>query len=162
MDPNAYAVVQGASFASFSGIDTSLLLPAGTIAAATIAAALALAARLDILALGRTPAVSLGLSYGGMVILLLALVAVLVSVSTALVGPVAFFGLLVAGLSCGLAGSDRHSVILPTAGVVGALILVAGQTLFERALAQPGTLSVVVEFFGGLYFLYLLTKGRIR
>lgn len=45
---------------------------------------------------------------------------------------------------------------------MGALILVAGQTLFQRALAQPGTLSVVVEFFGGLYFLYLLTKGRIR
>ena len=69
---------------------------------------LALAARLDILALGQTPAISLGLSYERMVVLSLALVAVLVSVSTALVGPVAFFGLLVAGLSCGLTGSDRH------------------------------------------------------
>lgn len=162
LDPNSYAVVQSVSFASFGRIDATLLLPGAAIAAAAIAGALALAPRLDVLALGRTAAVSLGLRFDRMVVMSLALVAVLVSVSTALVGPVAFFGLLVAGMAHGLAPSDRHAVLLPTAGLIGALILVAGQTLFERALAQPATLSVVVEFLGGLFFLYLLLRGRIR
>ena len=45
---------------------------------------------------------------------------------------------------------------------VRALILVAGQTLFERLMGQTATLSVVVEFAGGLFFLFLLLKGRVR
>ncbi|MRX51071.1 iron chelate uptake ABC transporter family permease subunit [Paracoccus sp. S-4012] len=162
LDPNAYAVVQSVSFASFGSINASLLLPGGLIAAGMIAAAFALSSRLDVLALGRTAAVSLGLRHRRMVLLTLALVAVLVSVSTALVGPVGFFGLLVAGLAHGAAASDRHAALLPIAGLIGALILVAGQTIFERAMSQPATLSVVVEFAGGLFFLYLLMKGRIR
>ena len=42
------------------------------------------------------------------------------------------------------------------------LILVAGQTLFERLMGQTATLSVVVEFAGGIFFLFLLLKGRAR
>jgi len=162
MDPNAYAVVQSVSFASFGSIDAALLPLAGGIAAVAIAAALWLAPRLDVMALGRASAVSLGLRFERMVFATLALVAVLVSVSTALVGPVAFFGLLVAGLAHGLSGSARHTALLCSAGLIGATILVAGQTLFERLLGQTGTLSVVVEFAGGLFFLFLLLKGRIR
>jgi len=162
LDPNAYAVVQSVSFASFGSINVSLLLPGGLIAAATIMGAFALSSRLDVLALGRTAAVSLGLRHRLMVLMTLALVAVLVSVSTALVGPVGFFGLLVAGLAHAAAASDRHAALLPIAGLIGAIILVAGQTIFERATSQPATLSVVVEFAGGMFFLYLLMKGRIR
>ena len=94
--------------------------------------------------------------------LILGLVGMLVAVSTALVGPVAFFGLLVAGLAHGLAPSARHAVLLPAAGLIGAAILVVGQTLFERLMGQTATLSVVVEFAGGLFFLFLLLKGRVR
>ena len=74
----------------------------------------------------------------------------------------AFFGLLVAGLAHGLAPSARHAVLLPAAGLIGAAILVVGQTLFERLMGQTATLSVVVEFAGGLFFLFLLLKGRVR
>ena len=70
--------------------------------------------------------------------------------------------LLVAGLAHGLAPSARHAVLLPAAGLIGAVILVVGQTLFERLMGQTATLSVVVEFAGGLFFLFLLLKGRVR
>ena len=162
MDPNAYAVVQAASFASFGSVKASLLPVAGAIAAVCGAAALWLAPRLDVLALGREPAISLGLRFDRMVLVALGLVGMLVAVSTALVGPVAFFGLLVAGLAHGLAPSARHAILLPAAGLIGAAILVAGQTLFERLMGQTATLSVVVEFAGGLFFLFLLLKGRVR
>lgn len=162
MDPNEFAVVQAVSFASFNRVDTTLLPWAMAATALAVGWAWRLSARLDVLALGRDVAVSLGLRQRAMVLGVLALVAVLVSVSTALVGPVAFFGLIVAGLAHGLMGRARHALLLPAAGLSAAILLVGGQWLFERQLGQAATLSVVVEFAGGLFFLYLLLKGRIR
>ncbi|WP_405403563.1 iron chelate uptake ABC transporter family permease subunit [Paracoccus sp. Ld10] len=162
LDPNEFAVVQSVSFASFARVDTTLLPWAVAITSAAALTAWRLSTRLDVLALGRDPAVSLGLRHPRMVLGVLALVAVLVSVSTALVGPVAFFGLIVAGMAHGLLRSARHAALLPAAGLSAAILLVGGQWLFERLLGQAATLSVVVEFAGGLFFLYLLLKGRIR
>lgn len=162
LDPNEFAVVQGASFASFSRVEVGLLPYAAGLTVLGVALALRLSARLDVLALGRDPAISLGLRFDALVVAILALVAVLVSVSTALVGPVTFFGLIVAGMAHGLASTARHDALLPMAGLIGANILVGGQLLFERIMGQAGTLSIVVEFAGGLFFLFLLLKGRIR
>lgn len=162
LDPNEFAVVQSVSFASFNRVDAALLPVAGVLTAGAVLTALRLAPQLDVLALGREPAVSLGLRHRRLVMATLALVAMLVSVSTALVGPVAFFGLIVAGLAHGALPGARHAGLIPAAGLIAAILLVGGQWLFERVLGQAATLSVVVEFAGGLFFLYLLLKGRIR
>ena len=162
LDPNAFVIVQAESAASFSRIDAALLPFAATATLAASALALWLAPRLDVLALGRTAAVSLGLAHDRLVLQALTLVAVLVAVATALVGPLAFLGLIVAALARPLAGSDRHLPLLLSAALLAVLMLVAGQTLFERALGQQSTLPAVIEFAGGLLFLVLLLKGRIR
>ncbi len=162
MDPNAFVIVQAEAAASFSRVNAGLLPFAALTTLAVVAAALWLAPRLDVLALGRPAAVSLGLRHDRLVLGVLALVAVLVAVATALVGPLSFLGLLVAALARPLAGSDRHVPVLLTAMLLSALMLVAGQTLFERALGQQSTLPAVVEFAGGLVFLFLLLRGRIR
>lgn len=162
MDPNAFAVVQAESFANFSRVDLALLPWAAGAAALAVGAALWLAPRLDVMALGRPVAVSLGLRYEAMTLAALALVAVLVSVSTALVGPVTFFGLLVSALAHSLIASARHALLLPAAALLGGAILVIGQLVFERVLGLQSALSVVVELLGGLFFLWLLLKGRIR
>lgn len=162
MDPNEFAVVQSVSFASFNRVNADLLPIAAAVTVLAAGLALRLAPRLDVLALGRDASVSLGLRHQAVVLAVLALVSALVAVSTALVGPVAFFGLIVAGLAHGLARTARHRVLLPAAALIAACLLVGGQWLFERQLGQAATLSVVVEFAGGLFFLYLLLKGRIR
>lgn len=168
MDPNEFAVVQAASVVSFSRANTDLLPVGAGLCVAATGLALWLAPRLDVLALGRDCATSLGLRYRAMVMLTLALVAVLVSVATALVGPMslfgaaAFFGLIVAGMTHGLARSHRHALLLPGAALIAANILVIGQMVFERLLHQQAALSIVIEFAGGLFFLYLLLRGRIR
>ena len=46
--------------------------------------------------------------------------------------------------------------------LVACLLLVAGQTLFERVFNLQATLGVVIEFAGGLVFLALLLKGRLK
>lgn len=162
LDPNAYAVVQQAGFASFARVDATLLPLAALLVLGCLALALRLGPALDVLALGRPMALSLGLAHDPLLRLVLALVAVLVAVSTALVGPLAFLGLIVAGFAHLISPSHRHRLLLPVAMLLGALLLVAGQTLFERALGLQSALSVVIEGGGGLFFLWLLLKGKLR
>ncbi|WP_420024538.1 iron chelate uptake ABC transporter family permease subunit (plasmid) [Cereibacter azotoformans] len=162
LDPNAYSVVQAESFASFSRVEAGLLPLGAGLCLAAAGTALALAPRLDVLALGRRTAVPLGLAYDRLSLGVLTLVAVLVAVSTALVGPVGFFGLIVAALAHSLTTSARHRALLPAATLVAIVLLVGGQTLFERVLGMGATLSIVVEFAGGLFFLWLLMRGRVK
>lgn len=162
LDPDTFASVQAAQFASFNAIDATILPWATAICLFAIAAAIRLGPQLDVLALGRGTAVPLGLRYSAITVGTLALVGILVSVSTALVGPVTFFGLIVAGLAHGMADTVRHRALLPLAALISANILVIGQFVFERIAGLSGTLSVVIEFLGGLFFLYLLLKGRVR
>ena len=89
--------------------------------------------RYDVLALGRDIAVNLGVDCRTP-LATLAAIAALVSVSTALVGPVTFFGLLVSNLAYQLMGSDRHRHALPAAMLLAVVFLVGGQTLLERVL----------------------------
>lgn len=115
---------------------------------------------LDVLALGRPAAIGLGIDHDRLCRRALAVVAVLVSAATALVGPVAFFGLLVASLAHLVTRSAHHAHLIPAAAMIGAIILIAGQTVFERVLGLQSTLSVVIEFAGGLLFLFLLLRRR--
>ncbi|ETX28831.1 iron chelate uptake ABC transporter family permease subunit [Roseivivax isoporae] len=162
IDPSEFAIVQGAAFARFTTVDDRLLW-IGTAATALAAALLwRRRDRLDVVALGRETAIGLGIDHDREARRLLALVAVLVSVSTALVGPVVFFGLLVSAITHGIAGTWRHATVLPLSGLVSATILVGGQTLFERVLAFETSVSVVIEGLGGLVFLFLIFRRSAR
>ncbi len=156
LDPNAFSVVQMASFANFNTLRADLTI-LGTIA--TLGAALLCwRARhtLDIVGLGRETAIGLGIHWTRTATGMLLLVAILVAVSTALVGPVAFFGLLVAALAERLMQTQRHALLLPAAALVAIIVLVGGQTLLQHGLGGASTLGVVIEFAGGLVFLALL------
>ncbi|WP_455274805.1 iron chelate uptake ABC transporter family permease subunit [Rhizobium herbae] len=159
LDPNAFAIVQTASFANFNTLRADLTV-LGTIVT-LVAAVLCWRARhiLDIIGLGRETAIGLGVHWTKAAAGLLLLVAVLVAVSTALVGPVAFFGLLVAALAERLMRTQRHALLLPAAALVAIIVLVGGQTLLQHGLGGASTLGVVIEFAGGLIFLMLLVLG---
>ena len=159
IDPNEFSVVQSASFANFNAVRTDLLLFAAVVT--VVAAVIAWRTRhvLDIVSLGPDTATGLGVGWAGTVTGLLLLVSALVAVSTALVGPVAFFGLLVAALAERIVNTRRHAVLLPAAALAGVVVLVGGQTLFQHALGNATALGVVIEFVGGLVFLLLLILG---
>lgn len=162
LDPNAFAVVQTASFANFNTLRADLTI-VGTIVTLG-AAVLCWRARylLDIIGLGRETAIGLGVHWTKAAAGLLLLVSVLVAVSTALVGPVAFFGLLVAALAERLMQTQRHALLLPAASLIAVTVLVGGQTILQHGLGGASTLGVVIEFAGGLLFLALLILGNRR
>lgn len=158
LSPDDYLTLQDVMFASFNRVDVDLLGITAVATAAGCLAAARLVRALDVVDLGHDVAVGLGLPYHRVVTLTLLVVTVLVATSTALVGPMTFLGLIVANVARQLLPTSRHAVLLPAAGLVGALVTVLGQTVVAHVFQHTTTLSVVVNLVGGLYFLFLLTR----
>jgi len=158
IDPNEFLVLQDRMFASFNSVRVGLLPYAAVAALATTLAFWRMRRRYDVVGLGRDMAVNLGVDYRRTLIGTLAGVAVLVAVSTALVGPVTFLGLLAANLAYQTMASDRHAQTVPAAILWGIIFVVGGQTVLERILGLNTTVSVVIEFVGGLLFLILILR----
>lgn len=158
LDPNQFVVLQTSFFANFNTIHPELLALAAL--GLTVAGSLAwrLSGTLDVLLLGRDEAIALGIDHRRTLDRVLVLVALLVSISTALVGPVTFLGLLVANLAYRVMPTYRHAVVLPAAALIAAITLVGGQLVLERVFSLNAALSIVIEFLGGLTLLVLLAR----
>lgn len=158
LDPLAYAVYQSATFAQISRADTALIGLATPMCAAVCAWLWRSRHTLDVLALGRETAIGLGVAYLPRISWGLMGVATLVAIATALVGPMLFFGLLACALAYRFFPTSQHAVLLPGVALTAYLILLGGQLIFERLLNMAGTLSIAVEFVGGLLFLLLIAR----
>ncbi|HCM86404.1 MULTISPECIES: iron chelate uptake ABC transporter family permease subunit [Enterococcus] len=162
MDPNEYDLLQGRLFASFSNINTTHLgLAAGIILLGSFIL-FAVNRYLDVLHLGGDQATNLGISLNTFQILLLFLVSLLTGTATALVGPITFLGFIVANISYQLMPTYRHSYLFPTAILLGIIFLVGSQFLVEQVFHLKTTVSVVTQFFGGLYFIGKIIYERRR
>ncbi|GHD02307.1 iron chelate uptake ABC transporter family permease subunit [Zhihengliuella salsuginis] len=118
--------------------------------------------RLDVLLLGRDTAQGLGIDHKRELTLMLILIAVMVAFSTALAGPMTFFGFIVATLAYQVAGTHEHRFVLPMAFLLGLFTLVAGQFVLQHVFYAGGFLTVIIEFVGGaLFLLILLRKGKM-
>jgi len=158
IDPNEFMVVQDRMFASFNNVKTDLLWIA-TIAVILVALySIKLIRYLDVLSLGKDQAVNLGVDYDYVVKRLLIVIAILVSISTALVGPITFLGLLVANVAHQFLNTYKHSYLIVGSIFISIIALVGGQLIVERVFTFDTTLSVIVNFIGGVYFIYLLLK----
>jgi len=160
IDPEEFTAAQANMFANFNTVHSELLGVGALILLASAVVVWRERHRLDVHLLGRDQTINLGINYTRNTLWLLLWIAALVATATAVVGPVSFFGLLAAALANHFAPSVRHSVRLPMTVCVGGILLVGGQTVFEHLLGMKAVLSVVVEFAGGLVFLYLVLKRK--
>jgi len=158
IDPNEFQIVQDRMFASFNNINTDVLLLATVLIILTLLLFLRFFKYLDVLALGRDHAINLGVDFDYVVKRLLVIVAILISISTALVGPITFLGLLVSNLAYEFLKTYRHFYLLLGASLISVVALVGGQLVVERIFTFSTTLSVIINFIGGVYFIYLLLK----
>lgn len=160
IDPNDFFIVQGKMFASFNKINQHLLGYAAIIMLIVISLGFRLTNYLDVLSLGRDQAINLGISYNRTVQLFLVIIAILTSVSTALVGPITFLGLLVSNLTYEVFRSNRHRSIILTCSLLSAVTLIGGQFIMERLFNLLIPISTIINFIGGIYFMYLLLRTR--
>lgn len=162
MAPEEFVVLSDRFFADFTGADVRLLGVSAALVLPLCALAWSRRHELDVLALGRELSICLGVRHRRASIVVLAGVSLLVGVSTALVGPTLFLGLIASHLAYRALGCDRHAWTLPASALAGTVALVGGQLVFERMLGLEGSLSMVVEFAGGVAFIALLLSGTRR
>ncbi|NEW07459.1 iron chelate uptake ABC transporter family permease subunit [Paenibacillus sp. SYP-B3998] len=158
IDPNEFAILQSRSFASFNTVNSKLLLISVIGVVLVGLYSLKFIKYLDVISLGKDHAVNLGVPYEHVVKRLLIIISVLVSIATALVGPITFLGLLVANLSYQFMKTHRHRYLLPGSMLICIVALVGGQLIVERIFTFSTPLAVIINFIGGVYFLYLLLR----
>ena len=158
MTPTEFAVLQSRIFATFTRADPILIIFSFIIAICIGLFLWRMRFQFDVLALGRDNAINLGVNYHQSVTIVLLLVSILVAISTALVGPFTFLGLLIANLAYSISRSSQHRFLLPTAFLLGVIFLVGGQMFLEHVLNMVGAITVVIEFIGGCLFIFLLLK----
>lgn len=161
LDPAAFAVLQDDLFATFNTVDDTLLAASAVIIAAVGLVLIRMRRVFDVLALGQDISTGLGVDHRRVVMGVLVMIGILVSVSTALVGPITFFGLLVANLAYAIVG-DRHARSLPAAVALGVIALIGGQFVLERVFDFATSLSIIIEFLGGIVFIVLVLSTRPR
>ncbi len=158
IDPNEFLIIQGKMFASFNNVKTDLLVLSFIVIGAVALYTLPFRKYFDVMSLGKEQAVNLGVPYDRVVKNMLIVVALLIAISTALVGPITFLGLLVVNISYQFMKTYRHSYLIPGAILISIIALVGGQMIVERIFVFETTVSVIINFAGGAYFLYLLLK----
>lgn len=160
MDPNEYDLLQGKLFASFGNINNAYLLLAGSSIGGLVVYLWVKSSTLDVLHLGKEQASSLGVNVFRFQFILLLVISSLVAFSTALVGPVTFLGFIVANMSYQLMGTYNHRQLFLGGSLLDVFLLVAGQWLVEQVFQLNTTLSIVIEFVDGLYFVGKIISER--
>ncbi len=158
IDPNDYVVLQSKLFASFTNVNTSILLVVIIILLMIVAFIYDDMKKIDVLHLGRDNSISLGVDYDKISKKLLIVVSILISISTALVGSITFLGILVVNLSYQLIKNYKHKYLIASSILISIIALVGGQFIVERLLNYNTKISIIINFIGGAYFIYLLLK----
>ncbi len=158
MDTANFLLVQNRTITSFNNVQQSLIGISLITLLLTIIWIWRDLKYLDVLSLGREHAINLGMNYQRLVRKLLIVVAIMVSVSTALVGPITFLGLLVVNLAYQLFHDYRHKTMIFGAILISIIALVGGQFLVERVFQFGTTVGVIINFIGGIYFIYILLR----
>ena len=160
MDPNEYDNLLSTLVASFSNVNSEIILFSVVVLGVLIFVLRKDLALLDVITLGRQQAVNLGVDYDRTIRRLLLGVTICIAVATAMVGPISFLGLIIANLSRQLLQTFRHGQLILGSAMFGTIVLVAGQLIVEHVFTYSIPVSVFITVGGGIYFLYLLLTRR--
>lgn len=160
--PSEFDVLQARLFGSVNNADAAyfpVAIPIVIIAAILL---IAFAKKLNVLSLGKNTSTSLGVNHSFGVIYTLILVSVLMAISTSLVGPLTFYGFLVAAMTYQSVPTYDHRYILPMAFAIGFLVITGAYFFMYHIFSAQGVVSILIELFGGIAFLItILRRGTL-
>lgn len=160
MDPNEYDNLLSTLVASFSNVNSEIIIFSLVILALLIFVLRKDLALLNVITLGRQQAINLGVDYDKTIRRLLLGVVSCIAVATAMVGPISFLGLIIANLARQLLQTYRHGQLILGSALFGVIVLVGGQLIVEHVFTYTIPVSVFITVGGGIYFLYLLLVRR--
>lgn len=111
----------------------------------------------DVMSLGESEAIGLGVDYHHMMNKSLVYIALAMSISTALIGPISFLGLIAVNIARELLKSYQHKQLMVLSSFVAIIFIVFGQTIVSE-FEYRTTVPVFISMFGGMYMLYLILK----
>lgn len=114
--------------------------------------------KINVLSLGEDVSTNLGLNHKKAMLLSLVAVAILISISTTLVGPMTFYGFLVATLTYELANTYDHKFLFIMATLLAFVILAGSYFIMNHIFSANGVVSVLIELIGGISFLILIFR----
>lgn len=158
MDPNEYDKLQTKLFPSFQRINMDILSVAAIIIGLAGLYLLKKNAILNVFHLDKKTATILGVEVEKEQKKILWAIVLLTSTTTALVGPMMFFGFMMSNLAYLLIKEYQHKWLFSVAILLGFFSLTTGQMLVERVFQLQINVSMVIELVGGLFFFYLLAK----
>lgn len=162
MDPNEYDKLQTKLFPSFQRMNMDILSVAAIIIGLAGLYLLKKNAILNIFHLDKKTATILGVEVEKEQKKILWAIVLLTSTTTALVGPMMFFGFMMSNLAYLLIKEYQHKWLFSVAILLGFLSLTTGQMLVERVFQLQINVNMVIELVGGLFFFYLLAKEAKR
>lgn len=160
VSPGEFSMLLGFSQASFNRAEPQQLHWSCFLVAGVCLASLKTLSMLDVLCLGRDQALSLGVDYRRVVQFHLALIAVLVAVSTSLLGPTAFMGIFVANTTYALTRSFKHRIMLPIGSAIAIATFILAQLLVEHIFNYRSAVGILVNLVCGAWFLTLMMRTR--
>lgn len=162
LTPSEFDVLTARLFGSVNNADASYYPVAIPLCVIATALLYANSRKLNVIALGRDTAMNLGVNFKVNAVYTLILIAVLMAVSTALVGPMTFLGFLVATLAYQFADTYDHRFIFPMATVIGFVVLTTAYFVMNHIFYAQGVVSILIEIVGGTVFLIvIMRKGRL-
>ncbi|EPC9498180.1 enterochelin ABC transporter permease CeuC [Campylobacter coli] len=160
IDPDEFMIIQGRMFASFDNVAFDVLALAYIVTLLSFIWIFRYMKFLDPLSLGKDLSINLGINYQKISKHLMIIITILTSISTALVGPITFLGLLVVNITYELFKTAKHSILLLACILISILALLGGVFFVSRIFDYNTTISVIINFLGGIYFIYLVLKGN--
>ncbi|EAL4282014.1 iron ABC transporter permease, partial [Campylobacter coli] len=132
IDPDEFMIIQGRMFASFDNVAFDVLALAYIVTLLSFIWIFRYMKFLDPLSLGKDLSINLGINYQKISKHLMIIIAILTSISTALVGPITFLGLLVVNITYELFKTAKHSILLLACILISILALLGGVFFVSR------------------------------
>lgn len=111
----------------------------------------------DVISLGESNAINLGVNYRKETNKTLIYITISIAISTALIGPLSFLGLLAVNGAKEMFKTTKHNVLMIASSMLAVISLLGGQVILDIVNFKT-PVTVIINLLGGLYLIYILIK----
>ena len=157
MNPTEFQTIMSLTSVSVVNIHTTLTFIVLPVAILVSAYFLSKSRVYDVIALGQPHAMNLGIPYQKQTYTDLIFISIAIAITTALVGPLSFLGLIAVNIAKELYNKYHHQAIFILSSFISIIVLILGQTIVEL-LGFRTVVTTFISLFGGIYMIYLIIK----
>jgi iron complex transport system permease protein len=111
----------------------------------------------DVMSLGESQAIGLGVDYAKKLNWGLIYIALAMSISTAMIGPISFLGLIAVNAAREILKTYKHFPLFIASSLIAIIFIVLGQGIIVET-GYLTTVTVLISMIGGAYMIYLVLK----